>query len=153
MRIGARTSWLAVSLTVVVMMVAAGTTASSATSRRATDGLSGSWRVTRVCSTGCKGTTSGAETVVKLHSHVFKATGTLSLVLYNLGGQRILVHGSTASTLLTVVKSGQLMRGKGIDGSGDTLRVTWQCVAASPSSRRSAHTAGRRVRPLARAIC
>jgi hypothetical protein len=83
MRIGVRTSWLAVSLTVVVMMVMAGTTASSATSRRSTDGLTGSWRVTRVCLTGCKGTTSGTEAVVKLHSHVFTATGSLSLVLYN----------------------------------------------------------------------
>jgi hypothetical protein len=76
---------------------------------------------------------------------VFTASGTQTLVLYHLG-QRVLVHGQTASTLLTIRTPGVLMQGRGVSADGSTFRSTWHCVAKPYTSAIHA------VRP-ARLVC
>ncbi|HZT97600.1 MAG TPA: hypothetical protein VFB34_12270 [Chloroflexota bacterium] len=116
-------------------------------------GLLGTWKVTRVCVSGCSGSATSTETVKKLRSHVFTATGTNVLVLLRFDNGHVLVHGGNSSSYLTVAKPGRLMRGVGIDQAGDRLTVRWRCVAAATSSQRQGgrHHAGRR--PFARGIC
>ena len=111
------------------------------------DNLSGTWQVSRVCVSGCVGTTTLTEVVHPYRSAVFMATGSASMVLYRLTKLKVLVHAATSSSLLNIRISGQLMRGPGVDQSGNTFVATWRCVAASAARELSPTSPLQRVRP------
>ncbi|PZR97594.1 MAG: hypothetical protein DLM70_19040 [Chloroflexi bacterium] len=94
------------------------------------DGISGTWRVTRVCVSGCSGRTTGTEVIapVQYRANVHLGTGNSSLVLFTIGKRRILVHSATTSTLLNVVVPGVRMRGPSIDTRDNTFVSTWICI-------------------------
>jgi hypothetical protein len=141
---------LAVTVGLIVSVLAPTAASAMARSRIYQAGrLSGTWHVMRTCTAGCTGRSSMTELVRPLRTGVFTASGTASMVLYKLGPERVLVHSSTSSSLLTVRVPGQQMTGRGVDLSGDTFRTTWTCIAAL-------HTTGHAVRDVvsgARAIC
>jgi hypothetical protein len=111
------------------------------------DNLSGTWHISRVCVIGCVGTTTLTEVVHPYRGAVFMATGSASMVLNQLTKRKVLVHAATSSSLLTILSTGQLMRGPGVDQGGNTFVATWRCVAASAARRLSATSHPRRVWP------
>jgi hypothetical protein len=95
----------------------------------ASNGLSGTWQVSRTCVVGCTGSTTLTETVRPFQGTVFMATGTALMVLYRLGKKRVLVHSATSSSLLSIRAPGQLMRGTGVGQDGSTFTLVWHCTA------------------------
>jgi len=95
------------------------------------DGLSGTWHVSRACVSGCVGTTTLTEVVRPYRGAIFMAAGSASMLLYQIGKQKVLVYAATSSSLLTIRNPGQLMRGPGVGQDGSVFRATWRCVAAT----------------------
>lgn len=92
------------------------------------DILSGTWRVSRACLTGCI-TPAPVTKVVHLRTgNVYVATGGPTQVLYQMGMQ-VLVHSARDSSLLTISRPGQRMDGSGVGADGSTFNTTWTCVA------------------------
>src|SRR2546423_15681384 len=75
-----------------------------------TTSLSGTWRVSRTCVSGCAGSTTVTEVVRPYAPHVFMARGGLTPGRYQIGNQA-LVHRARASPPLTVSIPGQLISG------------------------------------------
>jgi len=121
--------------------------------------LSGTWRVSRSCLSGCLGSSSVTEVVRPHGNNVYMATGGLSLVLYQIGTQ-VLVHGAKTSSLLTIRQPGLLMSGSSVGEDGSTSSSTWRCVGPPKST---GYTSGTRIAstiagppegpPGARAFC
>jgi hypothetical protein len=115
--------------------------------------LLGTWTVTRTCPT-CIPPIVTRETVRLSAGSVFTATGSLPLVLYQMG-KRVLVHGAKSSTLLTIRVPGRLMKGPGVDSTGKTFTSTWRCLLPLPGQATGANA--HRLRPErasnARVIC
>ena len=123
----------------------------------AADNLSGTWQVSRICVSGCVGTTTLTEMVRPLQGPVFMASGTATMLLYRIGKKKVLVHGATSSSLPTIRTPGTLMRGSGVGQDGSTFSVTWHCIAAAGAdgSTREGQLAAPRLKamPDARGIC
>lgn len=96
---------------------------------KATDTISGTWQVTRVCNSGCQGTTVSREVVSPYRNGVFTASGPTAFVLYRIGKRKIVVHSALSSSLLTIHIPGQVMRGPGILQDGSTFTTIWRCIA------------------------
>jgi len=116
-------------------------------------GLTGTWEVTRVCSTGCTGTTILTEHVVPYRRGVFRATGDVSQLLYPISTRKVLTHAATSSSLLTTKVPGETMRGLGVAGDGSTFTVVWQCIGSNPAAKRTRDTNRLTLQPLGRAVC
>ncbi|MBV9280106.1 MAG: hypothetical protein JOZ41_08505 [Chloroflexi bacterium] len=148
--------WGAAALALVALTSAHAVSAATA-SVAAGDDLSGTWQVTRACVSGCTGTTTFTEKVRPYRGTVFTATGGLTMVLYRIGTQKVLVHAAKSSSLLTIRTSGQLMRGPSVDQAGNALTVTWRCVAAPATGGSTSVAPGRGMQPLkvpaGRTIC
>jgi hypothetical protein len=96
------------------------------------DGLSGTWRVSRVCLAGCVAPPPALRVVHHVRGDVYMTDQPTPQVLYRLGKQ-VLVHGVADSSVLAIQTPGQLMSGSGVGANGSTFTVTWRCVAP-PSS-------------------
>ena len=114
------------------------------------DGLSGTWRVSRVCVAGCVSPGPALKVVHHVRGDVYMTGQPAPQVLYRLGPQ-VLVHGAADSSVLTIQTPGQLMRGAGVGANGSTFTVTWHCVAplSSPTPAAQATAAGRAPAPPA----
>jgi hypothetical protein len=112
-----------------------------------TDVLTGTWQVTKTCVSGCAGTTVATERVHRVHSHVFMATGTTTVVLYRLGSETILVHSAVSSSLLTIQIPGQMMKGRGVTVDGGVFITTWRCVPPAQTFQASGRVSLSRSNP------
>jgi hypothetical protein len=117
------------------------------------DGLSGTWRVSRVCLAGCVAPPPALRVVHHLRGDVYLTDQPTPQVLYKLGTQ-VLVHGVADSSVLAIQTPGQLMRGSGVAANGATFTVTWRCVAPpsspTPVAPAAASPAGGAAAPPAR---
>jgi hypothetical protein len=147
---------VAAALTLFVIACPVATTAARAPVVLGND-LAGTWQVSRACVSGCVGTTTVTEVVRPYRGTVSMATGGVTMLLYPIAAQMVLVHAAQTSSLLTIRVPGQLMRGPGVDQNGNTFTTTWRCVAAAGPGGVTAlsHPDGVRPRiiPGARAIC
>lgn len=94
------------------------------------DGLSGTWQVSRVCLTLCTNPRPVLKVVHHVSGAVFMTGGHTPQVLYLLGTQ-VLVHGPKDSLVLTIRSRGRFMSGSGVGADGSTFKTTWRCVAAA----------------------
>ena len=122
-----RAALIALAMTALLTMPASGPAA--AASAPGADGLSGTWRVSRICLTICASPNPVLKVVSHLAGNVFATSGSTRQVFYRIGTQ-VLVHGPKDSLLLTIQTAGQLMSGFGVGADGSTFKTTWQCVAA-----------------------
>ena len=112
------------------------------------DGLSGTWKVTRQCVAGCTGSTTFTETVRAAGTNIFQATGHSRFILYRVAPGTILAHSGTSSLLLHVRTTGQLMQGPGIEQSGVQFITTWRCTAQPAYAARARAGLHSNLRPI-----
>lgn len=103
------------------------------------DRLSGAWRISRVCLSGCVSPPAVIKVVRPRGSGVFTASGHGTQILYQIGNQ-VLVHGGQDSSLLTVQTPGRLMKGVGVGADGQTFTTIWECVTAAAALGLSRNT-------------
>lgn len=124
-----RLTMLALAVGLSLLVAAATMPANGATAAPASDGLSGTWQVSRTCLTICVSPKPVLKVVSHLYGAVFTTGGPTPQMLYRIGKQ-VLVHGPKDSLLLNVETRGVLMSGRGVGADGSTFETTWRCVAA-----------------------
>jgi len=141
------------------LLTVSGTRSAAGIAASSSDGLSGTWQVSRHCLTICVSPKPVLKTVRHWHDAVFETDSRPPQILYRIGTQ-VLVHGPKDSLVLTIVTHGMLMSGSGVGADGSTFDTTWRCVAPAGSvsiiqSAAPASVAGTRpaVAPLAMTLC
>jgi len=141
------------------LLTVSGTRSAGGTPASPSDGLSGTWQVSRLCLTLCVSPKPVLKTVRHWHDTVFETSNRPPQILYRIGTQ-VLVHGPKDSLVLTIRERGMLMSGSGVGADGSTFGTTWRCVAPAGSvsiiqSVTPADVAGTRpaVAPLAMTLC
>jgi hypothetical protein len=141
----------------LIVLTWVGTASAGTAPAGAGDHLSGTWQVSRTCISGCTGTTKLTEVVQPFGGAAYRATGSVTMLLYRIGTQKVLVHAATSSSLLTIRVPGRLMRGPGVAQDGSTFRATWHCIAALSAQESTPGALVNDVRPQgvldARGIC
>jgi hypothetical protein len=95
----------------------------------ASDVLSGTWRVSRVCLTICTSPPPVTKVIHHVAGNVYKTGGQTPQMLLQMGRQ-VLVHGPKDSLLLTLDPHGRLMTGQGVAADGSTFQTTWRCISS-----------------------
>lgn len=132
-----RLTALALTVGLALLITSATMPAAGATAAPSSDGLSGTWQVSRTCLTICVNPKPVLKVVSHLYGAVFTTGGPTPQMLYRIGKQ-VLVHGPKDSLLLNVETHGVLMRGRGVGADGSTFETTWRCVAAAATPVASA---------------
>ncbi len=120
---------LALTLSFVVLTATTPAPVTTPTPTQQSDGLSGTWRVTRVCLAICVTPPPALKVVRHVRGDIFMTGPPTPQVLYRMGAQ-VLVHGPKDSSLLAIESPGRLMSGRGVGNDGSSFTVTWRCVAA-----------------------
>jgi hypothetical protein len=141
------------------LLTVSGTRSAAGIPASPSDGLSGTWQISRLCLTICVSPKPVLKTVRHWHDAVFETVSRPPQILYRIGTQ-VLVHGPKDSLVLTILTRGMLMSGSGVGADGSTFDTTWRCVTpAGPGSiiqsAAPVDVAGTRpaVAPLAMTLC
>jgi len=141
------------------LLTVSGTRSAAGMPAPPSDGLSGTWQVSRICLTICVSPKPVLKTVRHWHDAVFETSNRPPQILYRIGTQ-VVVHGPKDSLVLTIRERGMLMSGSGIGADGSTFDTTWRCVspaglASIIQSVTPANVAGARpaAAPLAMTLC